>query len=57
MSEMKKPDAELDYNGVDMTQPINQWQKAIETRNAEEVARLLKEHPEYANTKITTNGD
>ncbi len=43
---------EFCYDGVDMDRPINQWQKAIETRDAGEVERLLKEHPEFANTKI-----
>ena len=46
------PSKKYTYDDVDLTKPINQWQKAIETRDASEVARLLKEHPEYANTKI-----
>ena len=40
------------YANVDLSDPINQWQKAIEMRDADEVARLLKQHPEYANMQI-----
>ena len=43
---------QLNYTGLDMSQPINQWQKAIESRDANEVARLLELRPEFANTKI-----
>ena len=52
VSATNNPDDEFSYDGLDFGKPINQWQKAIETRNAEEVSRLLKEHPEFANTKI-----
>ena len=50
-AKMSKQD-DYSYDGVDMSDPVNQWQKAIETRDAVEVARLLKLHPDYANMKI-----
>ena len=40
-AKMSKQD-DYSYDGVDMSDPVNQWQKAIETRDAVEVARLLR---------------
>ena len=41
-----------DYSQLDLDDPVLHWQMAIETRNAEMVEQLLKDHPQLVQQRI-----